>query len=112
MEDVYAYGVEWDSTVADPTLTRIGNLTLHKSLPIQSRLKGCVANGGTINYYLNPDDWSKKEDGTPSVLDGTDGTVRVEVPRFWGKSGVAGTKDGLRFPLYVLIILGQRFQQC
>ena len=31
MEDVYAYGVEWDSTVADPTLTRIGNLTLHKS---------------------------------------------------------------------------------
>lgn len=92
MEDVCAYGVEWDSTVADPTLTRIGNLTLHKSLPIQSQLKGCVANGGTINYYLNPDDWSKKEDGTPSVLDGTDGTVRVEVPRFWGKSGVAGTK--------------------
>lgn len=92
MEDVYAYGVEWDSTVADPTLTRIGNLTLHKSLPIQSQLKGCVANGGVINYYLHPDDWSKKEDGTPSVLDGTDGTVRVKVPRFWGKSGVAGTK--------------------
>lgn len=92
MEDVYAYGVEWDSTVADPTLTRIGNLTLHKSLPIQSQLKGCVANGGVINYYLHPDDWSKKEDGTPSVLDGTDGTVRVHTPRFWGKSGVAGTK--------------------
>ena len=92
MEDVYAYGVEWDSSVADPTLTRIGNMTLHRSLPIQSQLKGCVANQGVINYYLNPDDWSKKEDGTPSVLDGTDGTVRVHVPRFWGKSGVLGTK--------------------
>lgn len=92
MEDVYAYGVEWDSTIADPTLTRIGNMSLHKSLPIQSQLKGCVANGAVINYYLNPNDWSKKEDGTASVLDGTDGTVRVHVPRFWGKSGVVGTK--------------------
>lgn len=92
MEDVYAYGVEWDSSVADPTFTRIGNMTLHRSLPIQSQLKGCVANQGVINYYLNPGDWSKKEDGTPSILDGTDGTVRVHVPRFWGKSGVLGTK--------------------
>lgn len=36
LEDIYSYGVEWDSTVADPTLTRIGNPLLHKSLPIQS----------------------------------------------------------------------------
>lgn len=96
LEDIYSYGVEWDSTVADPTLTRIGNPLLHKSLPIQSQYKGCVANGTEINYYLNPNDWSQKADGTPSVLDGTDGTVRVHIPKFYGKSGVEGTKRWVR----------------
>lgn len=96
LEDIYSYGVEWDSTVADPTLTRIGNPLLHKSLPIQSQYKGCVANSAEINYYLNPNDWSQKADGTPSVLDGTDGTVRVHIPKFYGKSGVEGTKRWVR----------------
>lgn len=96
LEDIYSYGVEWDSTVADPTLTRIGNPLLHKSLPIQSQYKGCVANGAEINYYLNPNDWSQKADGTPSILDGTDGTVRVHIPKFYGKSGVEGTKRWVR----------------
>lgn len=96
LEDIYSYGVEWDSTVADPTLTRIGNPLLHKSLPIQSQYKGCVANGAEINYYLNPNDWSQKADKTPSVLDGTDGTVRVHIPKFYGKSGVEGTKRWVR----------------
>lgn len=96
LEDIYSYGVEWDSTVADPTLTRIGNPLLHKSLPVQSQYKGCVANGAKVNYYLDPNDWSKKADGTPSVLDGTDGTVRVHIPKFYGKSGVEGTKRWVR----------------
>lgn len=96
LEDIYSYGVEWDSTVADPTLTRIGNPLLHKSLPVQSRYKGCVANGAAINYYLDPNDWSKKADGGNSVLDGTDGTVRVHIPKFYGKSGVEGTKRWVR----------------
>lgn len=96
LEDIYSYGVEWDSTVADPTLTRIGNPLLHKSLPVQSQYKGCVANGAEVNYYLDPNDWSKKADGTPSVLDGTDGTVRVHIPKFYGKSGVEGNKRWVR----------------
>lgn len=96
LEDIYSYGVEWDSTVADPTLTRIGNPLLHKSLPVQSQYKGCVANGAAINYYLDPNDWSKKADGGNSVLNGTDGTVRVHIPKFYGKSGVEGTKRWVR----------------
>ena len=96
LEDIYSYGVEWDSTVADPTLTRIGNPLLHKSLPVQSQYKGCVANGAKVNYYLDPNDWSKKADGAPSVLDGTDGTVRVHIPKFYGKSGVEGNKRWVR----------------
>lgn len=95
--DLYSYGVEWDVTVASPELTRIGNPLLHKSLPIQSAYRGCVANKDVVNYYLFPDDWSYKEDGkTPSVLDGTNGTVRVNTPKFYGKSGSDGNKRWVR----------------
>ena len=91
-EDVYSYGVEWDVTVADPALTRIGNPLLHKQLPIQSSFRGCVAEGPIIKYWLNPNDWSLKENGEPSVLDGTDGTVKVNTIKFYGKSGSKSNK--------------------
>lgn len=95
--DLYSYGVEWDVTVASPELTRIGNPLLHKSLPIQSAYRGCVANGANINYFLHPDNWAYKEDGTtPSVLDGSEGTVRVNTPKFYGKSGSNGNKRWVR----------------
>lgn len=101
--DLYSYGVEWDITVSSPILTRIGNPLLHKSLPIQSSYRGCVANNGVVNYYLYPDDWAYKEDGnTPSVLDGTDGTVRVHTPKFYGKSGSNGNKRWVRISLVKL----------
>ena len=100
---LYSYGVEWDITVSSPILTRIGNPLLHKSLPIQSAYRGCVANNGVVNYYLYPDNWAYKEDGsTPSVLDGTDGTVRVHTPKFYGKSGSNGNKKWVRISLVKL----------
>lgn len=94
--DMMSYGVEWDVTVADPTCTRIGNPLFHKSLPIQSQYKGCLVKNGVVNYYLDPNDWSKKADGTPSVLDGTDGDVMVHIPKFYGKSGSNGNKRWVR----------------
>ena len=94
--DMMSYGVEWDTTVADPTCTRIGNPLFHKQLPIQSQYKGCLVKDGAVNYYLNPNDWSKKADGTPSVLDGTDGDVMVHIPKFYGKSGSNGNKRWVR----------------
>lgn len=57
LEEVLCYGVQFDITVADPHLTRIGNMSLHKSLPIQSQLKGCIAQGGKVIYWLNESDW-------------------------------------------------------
>lgn len=94
--DIVSYGVEWDITVADPACTRIGNPLFHKSLPIQSEYKGCVVKNGVVNYYLDPNDWSNKADGTPSVLDGTDGDVMVHTPKFYGKSGSNGNKRWVR----------------
>ena len=94
--DMMSYGVEWDTTVADPACTRIGNPLYHKKLPIQSEYKGCLVKNGKVNYYLDPNDWSRKADGTPSVLDGTDGDVMVHIPKFYGKSGSNGNKRWVR----------------
>ena len=94
--DMMSYGVEWDITVADPACTRIGNPLYHKQLPIQSQYKGCLVKNGVVNYYLDPNDWSNKADGTPSVLDGTDGDVMVHTPKFYGKSGSNGNKRWVR----------------
>ena len=94
--DMMSYGVEWDVTVADPTCTRIGNPLFHKSLPIQSGYKGCVVQNGKLQYYLDPNDWSNKANGSPSFLDGTDGDVMVHTPRFYGKSGSYGNKRWVR----------------
>ena len=94
--DMMSYGVEWDTTVADPACTRIGNPLYHKQLPIQSQYKGCLVKNGVVNYYLDPNDWSMKADGTPSVLDGTDGDVMVHIPKFYGKSGSNGNKRWVR----------------
>lgn len=96
LEDIYSYGVEWDVTVADPKCTRIGNPLLHKSLPVQSQYRGCVAKGNKISYYLDPNDWTKKLNGEPAILDGTDGTVRVHISKFYGKSGKNGNKRWVR----------------
>lgn len=53
----YAYGVRWDSVnQATTACQRIGNLELHKTLPIQSRFKVCIHKGKEIQYYCNPND--------------------------------------------------------
>lgn len=96
LADMMSYGVEWDVTVADPTCTRIGNPLFHKSLPIQSEYKGCVVKNGKLQYYLNPNDWTKTSNGSNSNLDGTDGDVMIHIPKFYGKSGSYGNKRWVR----------------
>lgn len=62
LEDICAYGVQWNKYISDPQLTRIGNNALHQSLPIQSKFKACIAQGNKVMYYLDPDDWNYKLD--------------------------------------------------
>ena len=79
------YGVRHNYTNASPILERTGNMSLHKSLPIQSKMKRCVVrDDGTVNYYLHPNNSDLKEDGTAADLSGADGNVMVEIPdSYW-----------------------------
>ena len=56
-------------------------------------MRRCVmALDGSIAYYLDPTDSTLKADGvTASVLDGTDGYVMVEIPKFYYQHTLAGT---------------------
>ncbi len=89
---IYWYGVEWDTTVADPALTRIGNVEYQATLPIQSRMVRAVVNdNGTINYYLDPNNSNYKADGTPADLTGASGQVMVIIPTHWYRFEKIGT---------------------
>lgn len=65
----FAYGVEWESSQPSPALKRIGNLELHRTLPIQSAFRGCIAKDSSIQYYLNENDWRFKQN--PSYITAT-----------------------------------------
>lgn len=74
------YGIERDETIASPDWTRVASslnaMDLHRTLPVQSSLKACLLNADrTVNYYLDENDWSKKEDGTQSDRTGAHGNV-------------------------------------
>lgn len=62
--DLLSYGVEWKPNVADPVLTRVGNMNYHKTLPIQSGMKGCILNPKTkkVVYWLDESDWNYKKE--------------------------------------------------
>ena len=62
IEEILAYGVQWTKGQSDPHLIRIGNMAFHKTLPIQSQLKGCIAQAGRIMYWLNESDWRFKKE--------------------------------------------------
>lgn len=86
LEEQCAYGVEWSTSVSAPAKTRIGNSDLHKSLPIQSRMKGCLLDdNGEVIEYLNPTNWNAH------TLDGTNGQVMVEIPLHYRKFEQDGT---------------------
>ena len=81
------YGIEFDVTVSSPSCTRIGSTDLHKSLPIQSRMRGCLLDDdGKVVEYLDPTDW------TGNVRDGSRGQVMVEIPQHYRKCETDGNK--------------------
>lgn len=86
-EEQCAYGIEFDTTISTPTCTRIGNSDLHKSLPIQSRMRGCLLDdNGKVVEYLNPTSWLQHD------RTGARGQVMVEIPSHYERFVTDGTK--------------------
>lgn len=101
-ESFYSYGVSWQTGSLNATLARIGNLDLHRSLPIQNKMRGCtLADDGTVNHYFK-DDWSANEDGTPIKKDGSDGMVMIEIPEFYVKCQSKNGIDSMSISEYAL----------
>lgn len=89
----FYYGIEWDTTVSNPVPTRIGKAELHAELPVQSLIRRCVLNtNGTVNYYLNANDSTKRDNGAAANLSGADGQVMVELPECYARFEMDGTK--------------------
>ena len=81
------YGIEFDTAISSPTCTRIGRLDLHRTLPIQSKMRGCLLDDdGNVVKYLDAEDWTN-EDRT-----GSSGQVMVEIPMHYRRFDTEGTK--------------------
>jgi hypothetical protein len=78
-----AYGIKIN--ISTGVVTRVGNATLHRTLPIQNRMKGCLlSDAGAVNSYLPALDW------TGADRTGMSGQVMVEVPLHYFKCWVDG----------------------
>ena len=80
------YGVQWTEERNPENVIAInspGGEYLHSELPIQNRMRRCVTKDNIVKYYLDSNNSELKADGTPAILDGTDGNVMVEVPEFF-----------------------------
>jgi hypothetical protein len=82
----------WDNTATTtPAAKPVATPTAEMLASVHGRMKGCLLlDGGSVNYYLNPTDWTQKEDGSTSNLTGADGMVMVEIPRFYVRNSSAG----------------------
>lgn len=92
LEEFDWYGVSWSETSSNPDCIRIGNMDMHRSLPIQSMMKGykVTTKHGNLPYMLRKleDDWSKTIGGYygsayDNNFSGNDTNIMVLIPEFW-----------------------------
>ena len=81
------YGVKFDlANSSSPDGVRTGNMEMHKTLPIQSKMRGCTINNvDNVKKYLKADDWTKWEDGTVIAQDSSQISpeMMVEIPEHY-----------------------------
>lgn len=81
------YGVKFDlANSSSPDGVRTGNIEMHRTLPIQSKMRGCtISNTDNVKKYLKANDWTKWEDGTTSSQDSSGVGVEafVEIPEHY-----------------------------
>lgn len=81
------YGVKFDlANGSSPDGVRTGNMEMHRTLPIQSKMRGCtINNDDNTKRYLKADDWNKWEDGV-TITDDSNGRapeIMVEIPEHY-----------------------------
>lgn len=81
------YGVKFDlANGSSPDGVRTGNMEMHRTLPIQSKMRGCtINNDDNTKRYLKADDWNKWEDGV-TITDDSSGRapeIMVEIPEHY-----------------------------
>ena len=82
LEERYAYGVEWDTASSSPDGVRVGNMQLHRELPIQSKMRVCeVDDLGAVTAA-----------SVSGMVQRLDGSIMTEIPEHWYKLYTNGTK--------------------
>lgn len=82
LEERYAYGVEWDTASSSPDGVRVGNMQLHRELPIQSKMRMCeVDRLGAVTAA-----------SVSGMVQKPDGSIMTEIPEHWYKLYTNGTK--------------------
>lgn len=87
------YGVSWSETSSSPDCTRIGNMDMHRTLPIQSMMKGYIyfKDGNPLYRMLKLNDsWTKCENysaggwrDVSTLLEDNNVNVMIKIPEFW-----------------------------
>ena len=81
------YGVKFDlANSSSPDGVRTGNMEMHRTLPIQSKMRGCTINNeDNTKKYLKADDWTKWEDGSTVTVDSNNFTPDyfIEIPEHY-----------------------------
>lgn len=87
LEERYAYGVEWDMASSSPDGKRVGNMQLHRELPIQSKMRRCELDnsGGVYRYPTGVDEETHNGDYINY-------SMMTEIPEHWFKLYTNGTK--------------------
>ena len=93
LEEFDWYGVSWSETSSNPDCTRIGNMDMHGTLPIQSMMKGYIYfKGGNPLYRMLKlnDSWTKCENysaggwrDVSTLLENNNVNVMIKIPEFW-----------------------------
>lgn len=81
------YGVKFDlANSSSPDGVRTGNMEMHRTLPIQSKMRGCtINNDDNTKRYLKADNWNEWEDGV-TITDDSNGRapeIMVEIPEHY-----------------------------
>lgn len=95
LTETSSYGIKIH--IATGVVTRIGNGILHASLPIQSRMKGCLlSDAGAVLEYLPATSWAGVD------RSGESGQVMVEIPDHYRKTWTDGVYNYILISEYPL----------